>query len=153
MTFSSFSKSILFSFAILLSSVAVFAAETTYSTVAVNGYDLVSYHANGQPQEGNGAFASTYDGETYLFANKKHKETFDKNPKKYLPAYGGYCAYGAALGKKFVADPNVWEIVDGTLYLNLNKDIQSSWAKDVSGFIKKANKAWPTIKDKAPSDL
>lgn len=49
---------------------------------------------------------------------------FEVNPQKYLPAYGGYCAYGLGVGKKFVADPEVWKIVDGKLYLNLDKGIQ-----------------------------
>jgi hypothetical protein len=44
-----------------------------------------------------------------------------------------------AVGKKFVAAPEVWKIVEGTLYLNLDKAIQSKWNEDIPGYIKKAD--------------
>jgi hypothetical protein len=78
---------------------------------------------------------------------------FEAKPEKYMPAYGGYCAYGVAVGKKFVVDPEAWKIVDGNLYLNLDRDIQKKWLKDVPGYIKKAEANWPKIKDKPASDL
>lgn len=78
---------------------------------------------------------------------------FEADPQQYLPAYGGYCAYGVAVGKKFVADPEVWKIVQGKLYLNLDKGIQQKWDKSIPGYIKKADVNWIAIKEKAPSDL
>jgi hypothetical protein len=42
-------------------------------------------------------------------------------------------------------DPNAWEIVDNKLYLNLNKDIQKTWAEDKVGNIKKADDNWPRL--------
>ena len=52
-----------------------------------------------------------------------------------------------------MSDPEAWKVVSGTLYLNLDKDIQSKWAKDIPGYIKKSEANWKDIKDKAPSDL
>ncbi len=78
-----------------------FAADFTDSVVGVQGHDLVSYHTAKKPLPGNGNYTSTYKGVNYLFVNQANKETFDRNPEKYLPAYGGYCAYGASVGKKF----------------------------------------------------
>ena len=72
---------------------------------------------------------------------------------KYVPAYGGYCAFGASVGKKFIGDPEVWRVVDGTLYLNLDTGIQEAWLKDVPGRIKTANAKWKVIKNKSPSSL
>lgn len=125
----------------------------TNSTTGVQGYDLVSYHTSTTPVRGNGHNLSVHDGVTYLFANKENKQTFDKNPEKYLPAYGGYCAFGVSVGKKFVGDPEVWKVVDGTLYLNLDKDIQKEWIKDIPGRIQMANKIWTKIKDASPESL
>ena len=102
---------------------------------------------------GSGYQVSVFEGVTYAFASEEHKEMFEANPEKYVPAYGGYCAYGVAVGKKFVTDPEVWRIVDGTLYLNLDREIQRTWEKDVPGYIKKADANWSDIKDKAASDL
>jgi len=129
------------------------ASNIAYSTTAVNGYDLVSYHTSKRPLRGNGHFVSVHHGVTYLFANEVNKETFDSNPVTYLPAYGGYCAFGVSVGKKFVGDPEVWRIVDGRLYLNLDENIQEQWLKDVPGRIKTADANWPNIKHKAPSEL
>ena len=124
-----------------------------YSTVGVGGYDTVAYFNNGKAMKGNGWHVAYYKGVTYIFANKMNRKMFEADPEKYLPAYGGYCAYGVSVGKKFFADPEVWKIVEGILYLNLDKDIQSKWAKDIPGYINKADVNWPKIQGKAPADL
>ena len=87
------------------------------------------------------------------FASEENKEMFEANPEKYAPAYGGWCAYGVAVGKKFVADPEVWTIVKGKLYVNLDRDIQAKWNEDIPGHIKTANANWVEIQGKAPADL
>ena len=137
---------------VTLSATAILAA-SEHSVTGVGGYDLVSYHTGKKPLPGNGNHLSEVDGVVYLFVSDENKKTFDKNPEKYLPAYGGYCAYGVSVDKKFVGDPNVWEIVDGQLYLNLDNKIKGLWIQDVPGNIRKANKAWPKIQDKHPSKL
>ena len=123
------------------------------STVGVGGYDPVAYFKGGKAMKGNGWHVAYHKRVTYVFANKMNRKMFEADPEKYLPAYGGFCAYGVAVGKKFVADPEIWKIVDGTLYLNLDKDIQGKWAKDIPGHIKKADANWSKIKGKATTDL
>ncbi len=123
------------------------------SSVGVQGYDLVSYRNSEKPLRGNGNHIAEHHGITYQFVNEENKEKFAKNPHKYLPAYGGYCAYGVAVGKKFVGDPDVWKIVDSKLYLNLDNKIQGIWNKDISGNIQKAESKWVQIKNKKASDL
>ena len=130
-----------------------FAGGVENSTTGVLGYDLVSYHTEGKAVRGDGNNLVVVDGVTYLFTSEENKNAFEKDPQKYLPAYGGYCAYGVSVGKKFVGDPEAWKIVDGTLYLNLDKDIQKIWFEDIPGNIQKAEQNWPQIKDKDPSEL
>ena len=129
------------------------AVDVTHSTPGISGYDPVAYFTESKPVKGSGYHVAEHQGVTYVFASKDHKEMFEANPEKYVPAYGGYCAYGVAVGKKFVSDPEAWKIVQGKLYLNLDKDIQSKWAKDIPGYIKKSEANWKKIKDKAPSAL
>jgi len=128
-------------------------AEILHSTVGAQGYDLTSYHTGSKPLPGNGNHVVTHEGVNYLFVSDANKKAFEKNPNKYLPAYGGYCAYGVSVGKKFIADPNVYEVVDGQLYLNLDNKIKGIWAKDISGNIKKCDVNWAQIKNKKPSEL
>jgi YHS domain-containing protein len=133
--------------------VPVFAEDVTHSTPGISGYDPVAYFTDGKPVKGSGYHVAMHEGVTYAFANADHKKLFIASPKQYLPAFGGYCAYGVAVGKKFVADPEVWKVVDGTLYLNLDKGIQDKWQKDIPGFIKKGTANWSDIKDKSADAL
>ncbi len=120
--------------------------------VAVHGYDVVSYHS-GTPVAGNAQYSMAYEGGTYRFANAENLKTFKADPAKYIPAYGGYCAFGVALGKKFDGNPKNWKIVDGRLYLNLNDDIQEKWAADISGNLKKSETRWSKIRSVAAGKL
>ena len=150
--FSNLAIGILMLAASIVSSQA-WSGDIRHSTPGLGGYDPVSYFIEAKPARGSGYYVTVHDGVTYAFASEAHLKLFTANPQKYLPAYGGYCAYGVAVGKKFVTDPEVWKIVDGILYLNLDKGIQHKWEKDIPGHIRKANANWPDIKDKAPETL
>jgi hypothetical protein len=78
---------------------------------------------------------------------------FQKNSQRYVPVYGGYCAFGVSKGKKFIGDPEVWRIVDNRLYFNLDARIQDDWLKDIPGYIATADANWKKIKDKDPATL
>jgi YHS domain-containing protein len=120
---------------------------------AVHGYDVVAYFSVGQPTEGNDRFTADYQGATYRFASADHRDNFVSDPAKYAPQFGGFCAFGTSVGRKFNGDPNVWRIVDGKLYLNLNKKIQARWLQDSAGYIRGANHNWPLIASLADAQL
>jgi len=121
--------------------------------LAAHGYDTVAYFTEGRPMRGSAKFSAVHNEATYRFVSQENLDMFSKNPEKYVPQYGGFCAYGVAVGAKFDGDPEYWEIVDGKLYFNLNSDIQKTWVKDIPGNIKKANKQWKKIADKTPAEL
>ena len=102
---------------------------------------------------GTGWHVAVHEGTTYLFASKSNRRQFVKAPEKYLPQFGGFCAYGAAVGKKFYADPTVWKIVDGKLYVNLDKKIQKKWESDLSDNLKKAHANWPKLQNATPEGI
>lgn len=129
------------------------AAEFAHSAPAVQGYDVVSYHTEKHPVRGNGHFTAEHDGALYQFSSEENLKLFKAEPAKYVPAYNGYCAFGVGKGKKFIGDPEVWRIVDGKTYLNLDIGVQEMWLKDVPAMIKDADKNWKEIKDKSPADL
>jgi len=127
--------------------------DIAHSTVGVGGYDLVSYQTNQKPLRGNGHNVSVHDGVTYLFASAENRTTFEADPSKYLPAYGGYCAFAVSVGKKFFGDPEVWRVVDDRLYLNLDTKIQDLWLEDTSAKIEVADKLWEEIENVPASEL
>ncbi len=129
------------------------AADYSHSTPAVQGYDVVSYQASKRPLRGNGHFVATHKGATYQFSSQANLDAFESNPDRYVPAYNGYCAFGVSVGKKFIGDPEVWRVVDGRLYLNLDTGIQTEWLKDVPGRIKTADGKWSKIRRKSPASL
>ncbi|MEM8500951.1 MAG: YHS domain-containing (seleno)protein [Pseudomonadota bacterium] len=139
--------------ATMLFAATAIAADYTHSTPAVQGYDVVTYHTGKRPLRGNGNFVATHDGATYQFSNKENLKTFQSNPDKYAPAFNGFCAFGVSVGKKFIGDPEVFRVIDGKTYLNLDAGIQNEWLKDVPGRIKTANRKWENIKDKNPASL
>lgn len=120
---------------------------------AVHGYDVVAYFSEGKPVPGEDAFTAQHGGVSYRFANAANRDAFAASPEKYAPQYGGFCAFGTAMGRKFDGDPTAWAIVDGKLYLNLNKDVQAKWKENVPGFIKGAENNWPLIRSVADADL
>lgn len=130
-----------------------FADTIANSVIGARGYDLTTFFTSEKPSRGTGHHLATYDGVDYLFTSDANKKAFEADPQKYLPAFGGYCAYGASIGKKFVADPDVYDIVDGKLYFNLDTKIRSIWAKDINGNIELAKTNWKTIATKKPADL
>ncbi|MCI0510000.1 YHS domain-containing (seleno)protein [Chromohalobacter sp.] len=121
--------------------------------VAIRGYDPVAYFTDGKAVKGSAKFSYKAGDATYYLASAKHRDMFAKEPAKYTPQFGGYCAMGTAMGKKLDIDPQAWKIVDGKLYLNLNKDVQKKWLSDVPGHLKKADEKWAEIKDVPAAQL
>lgn len=120
---------------------------------AVHGHDVVAYFTQGKPVAGNDRFTARYQGADYRFASAANRDRFKADPARYAPQYGGYCAFGAAMGRKFNGDPNAWKIVDDKLYLNLNKSVQERWSKDIPGFVRGADNNWPLIRSITDASL
>jgi YHS domain-containing protein len=115
------------------------------SNVAIGGYDPVAYFALGRPTQGTAAFKATYQGAEFRFASAANRASFLANPARYAPQFGGYCAWAVSQGYTAGIDPNAWAIVDGKLYLNYNRTIQSRWQADRANLIAAGNRNWPTV--------
>ena len=112
---------------------------------AVNGYDPVAFFTDSKPVHGSPSISAEYKGATYLFATDEHKKLFTATPEKYLPQYGGFCAYGVGRGKLVEVDINTWQVRDGKLYLNLNPDVLKKFNAEIEGNLAKADKNWPGL--------
>jgi YHS domain-containing protein len=117
---------------------------------AAEGYDVVAYF-NNEAIEGNKAFKAVFDGVNYKFSSEKNLILFNKNPEKYIPQYGGYCAYAIAVkGKKVSINPETFQIKDDKLYLFYNAwgtNTLELWKKeDTNKLQEKADENWETLK-------
>ncbi len=113
--------------------------------VAIDGYDPVAYFTDGKPVEGSKEFSHEWNGATWRFASADHRDLFVTAPEKYVPRYGGYCAWAVSNNYTADTDPQAWSIVEGKLYLNYNLEVRSKWEKDVPGNIAKADQNWPKL--------
>ncbi|CAL2080501.1 conserved hypothetical protein [Tenacibaculum sp. 190524A05c] len=113
----------IFTIAILFISLTAFSQKENYNTkkgAIANGYDVVAYFSN-KAVKGSKKLSYTYDDVTFRFSTQENLNTFKANPTKYIPQYGGYCAYAIGVkGEKVGINPKTFEIRDGKLYLFYN---------------------------------
>lgn len=114
----------------------------TFQGVAIQGYDPVAYFTEAKPVPGDPDITATHDGAIYRFASAEHRAMFEAAPGRYVPQYGGFCAYGAAQGYNAPVEPEQFTIADGKLYLNYNADVRKRWNGDRASYISKADAYW-----------
>ena len=117
--------------------------------IGLKGYDPVAYFINGAPTKGSEQYSFARKGITYRFASAGNLEKFKADPEKYLPQYGGYCAYAMSLDRIADIDPSRWAIVNGKLYLNNGFVAEKLWSLNKSGNIVSADRNWPQYPKKA----
>lgn len=116
------------------------------STVAVSGYDTVSYfQGSGKPVLGDARFMVKHAGAEYHFSSQANADTFKADPDAYAPQYGGHCAWAMSRGSLAPGDPTLYKIHGGKLYLNFNRNVQSTWLGDIDGFLAKSEPAWAKV--------
>lgn len=122
----------------------------TDSGIALQGYDAVSYF-NNKVKKGKEGFSFTHNGLTYYFSSESNKERFLQNPTKYMPQYGGWCAYAMGKsGEKVTVNPKSFKILDGKLYLFYNANFVNTlkkWNKNEENLKVAADKNWKKIID------
>ncbi len=115
------------------------------SGVALKGYDPVAYFEAQAAVKGVPEFTHRWMDATWQFSSAARRDLFVKNPEKYAPQFGGYCAW--AVSKNYTApiDPLAWKIIDSKLYLNYSKDVQKKWEDGVLKRIEQASANWPQL--------
>jgi YHS domain-containing protein len=123
-------------------------AEGDEARVMLKGADVVAYFVSNKYQQGLPQFSSRYEDISFRFASAENKALFDKQPAKYLPEFGGYCANGLVYGIPWGGDADTWKMINGKLYIfggQASKDgfeidekknlalAESYWKEEVAG--------------------
>lgn len=114
--------------------------------LAIDGYDTVAYFTLGKALQGDKKHTYEWGGAKWRFASKENLDLFKADPEKYVPQYGGYCAYAMASANYANIDPAKWTIYDGKLYLNYDKKSQDEFRGKIKDLVEKANQNWEKLK-------
>lgn len=126
------------------------------STLAMKGYDPVAYFPEGGKKAIRGleSISLTYKSVTYRFASEEHLALFRKDPSRYEPAYGGWCAWAMLDGDKVEVDPRKFIVKDGRLFLFYNgllNDTRAKWLDhDHEAQAAKADAQWKKLSGEEP---
>ena len=114
--------------------------------VALGRYDAMTYFSPDQKlMDGDQQKSFVYKGTKFYFITAAHLEAFKANPERYAPQFGGYDALAASQGNRIAANPRVYTVQDGKLYLFKDRDSLKQWKQDLAANIQRANQAWPAL--------
>ena len=110
--------------------------------IAIHGYDPVAYLIDHEAVPGSAEFAAIWRGAEWRFSSARNRALFVADPARYAPQYGGFGAYGTAIGKAYDVDPRVFDVIDGRLYLHRNDRVRELWQRNPKGYIAEADDTW-----------
>ena len=120
--------------------------------VAISGYDAVAYFTEGKAVQGTSEFEHVWQDATWHFSSAEHRDLFASDPERYAPEFGGFCALAMSYGTVAKADPEMWAIVEGKLYLNYNEYARETFHKNLAENIAKADTKWADALDRIEQD-
>ena len=118
---------------------------TFFGNLAIKGYDPVAYFVENRAVKGKAKFEHEWMEANWRFSSKDNLEAFKRNPDKYAPAYGGYCAYAVSQNDIAGIEPEQFTIYKGRLYLNYNQSINQKWLSNRDSYITDADRYWPEL--------
>lgn len=110
--------------------------------IAIHGYDPVAYVVDHEAVPGSSEYTADWRGAEWRFSSGRNRALFLDDPVRYAPQYGGFGAYGAAIGKAYDVDPSVFDVIDGRLYLHRNGRVRELWQRNPKGYIAEADDTW-----------
>jgi YHS domain-containing protein len=117
-------------------------ADNPEARLMLKGADVTAYFTENKFVQGDVQHRSSYEGVDFRFATAQAKALFDKEPTRYLPQYGGYCANGVVYGIPWGGDADTWKIVNGKLYIFGGQGSKEAFLLDEKQNLALADKYW-----------
>ena len=116
--------------------------------LVLHGYDPVAYFASNAAVKGNPKYKAAYKGATYYFVSENHRKLFKKDPARYAPQYGGYCAMAVSMGQLEDADPKMFVVHRDKLLVQRNEKAHKMFMSNPDMFHEKADQQSPQLVEK-----
>lgn len=108
----------------------------------LGGYDVVAYRDQAQAVSGTPRWRADHEGVSYLFANAANLARFQGAPATYQPAYHGFDAMRIVYAIPEPADPRVWALIDGRVFLFADAASKAAFELDPPAHIATADRWW-----------
>lgn len=112
--------------------------------LALKGYDPVAYFTEGKPTQGKPEFETVFDRTRYRFASAANMARFKADPDKFAPQFAGFCTGAMSRGMKVEANPEIWRIIDGKLYVFAGTRAFDAVQAEPAELIDAAREHWKT---------
>ena len=116
--------------------------------IVLHGYDPVAYFTRNAAMKGEAKYKASCHGGTYYFASDANRNLFKKDPAKYAPQYGGYCAVAVSMGQLEDADPKMFTIHNDKLLVQRNEKAHQMFLSNPDLLHQKADQQWPELVEK-----
>ncbi|NRP16804.1 hypothetical protein LPJGGPFB_00018 [Ensifer adhaerens] len=123
-----------------------------FGDVAIKGYDPVAYFTESKALEGSPQISYRWLGANWQFASAENRELFIREPTRYAPQYGGYCADGVSFGTVTTnIDPRAWRIIEGKLFLSYDPGAAEGFEKNPNKLVD-SKKHWSEVENTLVSE-
>jgi YHS domain-containing protein len=128
-------------------SVAALAASSTLSAqvaeprLALKGNDPISYFTDARPVKGSSTISYDFQAQRYQFSSPKNRQLFMADPARYAPQFGGFSAAELPAGKRAEADPSVFLVRNGKLYMFSSAQARTYVTRN-PGLLQRAHEEW-----------
>jgi len=116
-----------------------------HTGIALGGFDPVAYFVDADAVRGKGEFEHAFAEVVWRFRNEGNRAAFAANPEVYMPRFGGYDPVAVSRGVGVAADPRLWLIVEGRLYLFFTPEARTAFSESPKDIIEAAERSWPAV--------
>lgn len=119
---------------------------TGKDNVVLEGYDVVAYQNGKSAVKGSAKHQDEYKDLKFHFESEENRAAFAREPERFLPAYGSYCAFALSRGYPALANPKVFAIHRGRLYLFFDGTVRAMWEQSADQLIERSDRRWPEVR-------
>jgi YHS domain-containing protein len=110
--------------------------------LALDGFDVVTYFDLTGAKRGTDKYQAVFEGKRYLFSDAVNQQKFAADPERYLPQFDGHCAQSLTMNENILANPEIFTLKSGKLYLFSDEQGQMQWNANSNESVLAANKNW-----------